>query len=364
MIRSSNVKNLLRLSAVTTAATAALFAVVMTASAHAHPASTAPAKGEVVQTSPASVQITFVEEIQKRAGTYSLGVTASGGASVAAGSPTIDPSDASKLSVALEPNLAAGRYVVTWSNVSSVDGDTANGAFAFYVKTQPSADDLMKDSELGTGAEAPATPDTSTPASGSAPDTMPAAPAAAESSADMPAPATSAPSDLPTVGQIVIAMAAQNGSGIDGRAEILPVDGGAKTQIGVYLNGVAESSMHTAMVHAGSACEGGSHVADLKDVVAAGTPHGGSVTIVYVPFATIANGMNVILAHGEGGAVVACGKIPAQPAAAALPKGLPSTGYSEIVSGNSSTIELLAGLVLAGTMIAAGGIAAAAKRNG
>jgi methionine-rich copper-binding protein CopC len=358
-------KNLIRISAVTTAATAALFAVVLTASAHAHPASTAPAKGEVVQTSPASVQITFVEQIQKRAGTYSLGVTADGGASVTAGSPTIDPADPSKLSVALEPNLAAGRYVVTWSNVSSVDGDTANGAFSFYVKIQPTADDLMKDSELGAGVpEAPAMPDMPAPAAGSASDTMPAAPSAAESRADMPAPAASAPFGLPTVGQIVIAMAAQNGSGIDGRAEILPVDGGAKTQIGVYLNGVADSSMHMAMVHAGSACEGGSQVADLKDVVAAGTPHGGSVTVVDVPFSTIANGQNVIVAHGDGGSSVACGKIPAQPAVAALPKGLPSTGHSGTVSGNSTTIKLLAGLVLAGTMIAAGGIAAAAKRNG
>lgn len=357
-------KNLIRMSTVAIAATAALFAVVATASAHAHPASTAPAKGEVVQTSPASVQITFVEEIQKRAGTYTLGVTADGGASVTAGSPTIDPADASKLSVALQPNLAAGRYVVTWSNVSAVDGDAADGAFSFYVRTQPTADDLMKDADLGSaGAEAPATPDTSAPAAGPASDMMPAAPSAAESPADMPAPAGSAAVDSPTVGQIVIAITAQNGSGIDGRAEILPVDGGAKTQIGVYLNGVAENSMHMAMVHSGSACEGGSHVADLNDVVAAGTPHGGSVTVVDVPFSTIANGKNVILAHGDGGSVVACGKIPAQPAAAALPKALPSTGHAGASAGSPATFALLAALALAGTMIAAGGIAAAAKRN-
>jgi methionine-rich copper-binding protein CopC len=365
MIRRSNVKNLIRMSAVAIAATAALFAVVLTASAHAHPGSSTPARGEVVQTSPASVQITFVEEIQKRAGTYNLGVAADGGASVTAGSPTIDPADASKLSVALEPNLAAGRYVVTWSNVSAVDGDAADGAFSFYVKTEPSADDLMKDANLGSvGAEAPAMPDMSAPAAGSASDMTPAAPSAAASPADMPAPAASAASDAPTVGQIVIAMTAQNGSGIDGRAEILPVDGGAKTQIGVYLNGVADSSMHMAMVHAGSACETGSHVADLNDVVANGTPHGGSVTVVDVPFSTIANGKNVIVAHGDGSSIVACGKIPAQPAAAALPKALPTTGSAGTLSGRSATFALLAALALAGTMIAAGGLAAAAKRNG
>ena len=177
------------------------------------------------------------------------------------------------------------------------------------------------------------------------------------------APLPSGPWGPPTVGEIVIAMAAQDASGIDGRAEIIPVDGGAKTQIGVYLNGVANDSMHEAHVHVSSSCEEGPHLADLKEVVADGTPHGRSITVVDVPFSVIANGKNIILAHGEGESVVACGRIPAQPAAAALPKALPSTGA---VSGRNSSATSMAVVVLtlAGTMIGAGGLAIARRRNG
>jgi methionine-rich copper-binding protein CopC len=133
---------------VAAAALVAALALVATAWGHAHPDTTTPAKGEVVQTSPSSVVITFVEEIQKTAGTYGLTVETDGGTSVTSGAPTIDPANAAKLSVALKPDLAAGRYVVNWHNVSSEDGDPAEGAFSFYVKTQPTADDLAKDAEL------------------------------------------------------------------------------------------------------------------------------------------------------------------------------------------------------------------------
>jgi hypothetical protein len=153
-------------------------------------------------------------------------------------------------------------------------------------------------------------------------------------------------------------MTAQDGSGIGGRAELSPADGGAKTQIGVYLNDVTDGSMHPAHVHVSSTCEEGPHVADLNDVVANGTTYGRSITVVDVPFSFVANGKNIILAHGDNDSVVACGKIPAQPAAAALPKALPSTGSAGGASNNSETLLLLAALLLTGTLIAASGITA------
>ncbi|MBI5284297.1 MAG: copper resistance protein CopC [Chloroflexi bacterium] len=138
----------IRNAGIAVASVAAALALVSTAWGHAHTESTTPAKGAVLQTSPANVEIMFVEEIQRTAGTYGITVEKDGGASATVGSATIDAADAAHLSVALQANLAAGRYVVNWHNVSSVDGDPAEGAFSFYVKTDPTADDLAKDAAL------------------------------------------------------------------------------------------------------------------------------------------------------------------------------------------------------------------------
>ncbi|MDP9236763.1 MAG: copper resistance protein CopC [Chloroflexota bacterium] len=125
-----------------------------TASAHARLKSSTPAVGEVVQASPARLEVVFTENVQKVSGTYGLEVQTDGGSSVTAGSTVIDESDRSHMSVALQPNLAPGRYVVNWKNVSDDDGDPANGAFSFYIQTPPTAADLQKDQELAAiGAE-------------------------------------------------------------------------------------------------------------------------------------------------------------------------------------------------------------------
>jgi copper resistance protein C len=109
----------------------AALALIATAWGHAHPDTLTPANGALLQTAPTKVDIVFVETIQKTAGSYGLDVALDGGGSVTSGAPTIDPADAAHLSVALQPNLAAGRYVVNWHNVSSVDGDAAEGAYSF-----------------------------------------------------------------------------------------------------------------------------------------------------------------------------------------------------------------------------------------
>ena len=67
----------------------------------------------------------------------------------------------------LQPNLAAGRYVVNWTNTSDADGDPASGAFSFYLNYQPNAVDLASDAQLAQiGAE-----DEETPAAGETPGT-------------------------------------------------------------------------------------------------------------------------------------------------------------------------------------------------
>ncbi|TAK55961.1 MAG: copper resistance protein CopC [Dehalococcoidia bacterium] len=140
--------NFIRIAGATAASAVAALALLTTAWGHAHPDTMTPARGAVLQTSPAKVDIVFVEEIQKTAGSYGIDVALDGGSSVTDGAATIDPADAAHLSVALRPDLASGRYVVNWHNVSSVDGDAAEGAYSFYLKVQPTAADLAQDAEL------------------------------------------------------------------------------------------------------------------------------------------------------------------------------------------------------------------------
>jgi methionine-rich copper-binding protein CopC len=140
-------------------ATLAAMAVVGSASAHAHYISSTPAKSAVLSTAPASVVITFAEEIQNTASSYGMTVVDKDGVSAEASAPKPDASDATKLAVSLKSGLADGRYEVQWHNVSSVDGDAATGAFSFYIGTQPTAADLAADKQLETiGQEEMATP--------------------------------------------------------------------------------------------------------------------------------------------------------------------------------------------------------------
>ena len=136
------------------------------AAAHANYKSSAPAKGEVLSASPTRVSITFTQEVQKLTGTFGIDVAVDGGAPVTLGDATLDDSDRSIMTVALEPSLNPGRYVVRWKNVSDSDGDTAEGAFSFYVGSQPSADDLVADEALlkiGAEETPQPTPGASTP---------------------------------------------------------------------------------------------------------------------------------------------------------------------------------------------------------
>lgn len=145
----------------------ALVCNVAVVSAHARYKSSTPGKGEVVTTSPPSVTITFTQDVQKISGTYGIDVTDASGASATAGTATLDDTDRSKMSVPLKASLTNGRYEVRWKNVSDEDGDPVEGAFSFYVGTQPTATDLAADQAL----EAVGFED-ETPASGTSPSAV------------------------------------------------------------------------------------------------------------------------------------------------------------------------------------------------
>jgi methionine-rich copper-binding protein CopC len=135
------------------AAVAAL-AAFAAVGAHARYDSSTPGKGEVVDTSPSSVEITFTQEVQRITGTYGIEVNYDRGLLVTSGPAVLDDSDRRIMSVPLQPDLQPGRYVVRWKNVSDVDGDPFEGAFSFYVQTEPNAVDLENDRQLeGIGAE-------------------------------------------------------------------------------------------------------------------------------------------------------------------------------------------------------------------
>jgi methionine-rich copper-binding protein CopC len=175
------------------AGTVAAFAAVSVASAHAHYKSSAPAKGEVLAAAPSQAAVVFTQAIQKVAGTYSVSVENAGGVSVTTGPAIVAENDRTRMSAPLQAGLAAGRYVVHWTNVSDDDSDPGEGAFSFYVQKQPSADDLASDQQLESiGAEPETTAAADTPAAGgtassataAAPTRISVTPAAASKSSD------------------------------------------------------------------------------------------------------------------------------------------------------------------------------------
>ena len=97
--------------------------------AHARYASSTPAPGQTLATSPAAVVITFTEEL---AAASTGTVTDAAGATVSTGA-TIDANDRTKLTIALKPSLPNGVYKVNWHSVSADDGDELDGSFFFGV---------------------------------------------------------------------------------------------------------------------------------------------------------------------------------------------------------------------------------------
>lgn len=129
---------------VTTLATLVLVSAALTVPAFAHAkfVSSTPAPGQTVASSPASVTITFTEEL----GSGTTGsVTDVSGAVVSTGTKISD--DHLQLAIALKPALPNGVYKVIWHSVAEDDGGIVDGSFFFGVgvpapstATLPSAD--------------------------------------------------------------------------------------------------------------------------------------------------------------------------------------------------------------------------------
>ena len=239
------------------------------------------------------------------------------------------------LSIALKPNLPNGAYDVEWNNTAADDGDTLAEGFTFYVGSAPA--------ESPTSAPvATATPHTHTPAS------TPAAGATSEEF--VPA----------TTGLLSAAVTSLNTSGVTGRVDVFPVDGGTKTRVDVILSGLAPDSMHAGHIHEASTCFEGPHVADLNTIMANAAGVGSSSTIVDEAFSHIASGEHNVLYHAADGAnpgvPIACGLIPAQPAPAVDAHDHGSTGTIALPNtGDGSVSGRAASLLAAGVMLAVAG---------
>jgi copper transport protein len=111
-------------------AAGAAVALPLHASAHALAQSSDPAEGSTVDTSPATVTITFGEPPDPRLST--IRVLNTSGQSYDTGPTQAVSGNDDQLRVAVRP-LPRGVYTVSWRTVSMVDGHFASGAFAFGV---------------------------------------------------------------------------------------------------------------------------------------------------------------------------------------------------------------------------------------
>ena len=136
-----------RASAIAGAAIVAV-AAIMVASAHARYDHSTPGQEQVVPTSPPQVDIYTVQDMAKIGDVTQITVQNEQGQQVSTGQTTIDDANRRHFSVALQPNLPPGRYVVSFKNQSDEDGEQDHGQFAFYVGQGPTAAQKAQDAAL------------------------------------------------------------------------------------------------------------------------------------------------------------------------------------------------------------------------
>lgn len=120
---------------------------------HARYDHSAPSPGQVLNASPAEVEIFVAENMRKIAGANQISVAGPDGSQVDDGNSVVDDSNRQHLSVGLKPDLPSGRYVVSFKTLSDADGDADHGQFAFYVGTQPTPAQKAQDAKLALTAD-------------------------------------------------------------------------------------------------------------------------------------------------------------------------------------------------------------------
>ena len=129
-----------RLAAGAALATLVLVVAAAPAGAHAQLIQTSPVGGEVLDTAPTEITVTFSEKVSTNAD--SLRLYDGSGARVALGAPT---SSSGTVAAPVRASIDDGAYIVTW-RVVSADGHPIQGSFTFQVGT---ASNATKPSVLG-----------------------------------------------------------------------------------------------------------------------------------------------------------------------------------------------------------------------
>jgi copper transport protein len=111
-----------------------LVALAVPAVAHANLLSSSPRDGDVLQTSPERISLSFTEPVDVEL--TEISVVAADGSDVATQSPTQGAS-ARDVVVALKDALPDGVYTVTWRTVSATDTHLTANAFTFGVGVEP-----------------------------------------------------------------------------------------------------------------------------------------------------------------------------------------------------------------------------------
>jgi len=125
-----------RVRAVIVAVVAVAAALVLpsVASAHAYLIRTEPAASGVLESPPATVQLTYDEAVEPRFAIIS--VTDAAGHQVTTGPVQRSPANPDTLVVPLRPHLPEGWYLIYWRAIS-VDGHPVQGAFTYAVGPNP-----------------------------------------------------------------------------------------------------------------------------------------------------------------------------------------------------------------------------------
>ncbi len=130
---------------------AALCGAFTTSSASAHAAyeSSSPELGEVLDEAPSEISLRFTQELFRRedANTMTLRHVESD-AEVELGPPLISNDDRHVMRAPIRGEVAFGRYLVSWTNLSAEDGDADRGSYSFYVGRDPSPAEIAEDREL------------------------------------------------------------------------------------------------------------------------------------------------------------------------------------------------------------------------
>lgn len=140
------------LAGATVFAVATALAVVSIVSAHSRPVRLDPAPGAVLESAPATVTGWFTAELRRDPNWTFMRVTDQQGNRVDVGEVTLS-ADRKQMTVALQPGLGPGRYLVTWRTYDDVDGAIFGDCYAFFVGQAAADDAIAGNSRLDGGRD-------------------------------------------------------------------------------------------------------------------------------------------------------------------------------------------------------------------